>query len=50
MRELLIFYGLLSLPLLAGMSYGIYLYRKTKNDPTAAKSIPAFHKNFDGFM
>lgn len=51
MRELLIFYGLFSLPLLGGLAYAIYLYRKARNEPiTARAAIPAFHKNFEGFM
>lgn len=50
MRELLVFYGLLSLPVIAGMAYGIRLYLKMKSNPATARSTPVTHKNFDGFM
>lgn len=50
MRELLVFYGLLLLPVIAGMVYGIWLYLKIKSKPATARSIPITHKNFDGFM
>ena len=50
MLELLVFYGLLSLPVIAGMAYGIRLYLKMKNNPGTARSTPVIHKNFDGFM
>lgn len=50
MRELLVFYGLLSLPVIAGMAYGMWLYRKIKSKPATARSTPVTHKNFDGLM
>lgn len=50
MRELLVFYGLLSLVVLAGMAYGIYLYLRVKSKLATARPIPIFLKNFDGFM
>lgn len=50
MREVLVFYGLLSLPVIAGMAYGIRLYLKMKSNPATARSTPVTHKNFDGFM
>ena len=50
MRELLVFYGMLSLAVLGGTAYSIYLYLRAKRRPATARPIPAFHKNFDGFM
>ena len=50
MSELLVFYGMLSLTVLGGTAYGIYLYLRVKRRPATARPIPAFHKNFDGFM
>lgn len=50
MRELLVFYGMLSLAALVGTAYSIYLYFRAKRRPATARPIPAFHKNFDGFM
>lgn len=50
MRELLVFYGLLSLPVIAGMAFGMWLYLKIKNKPATARSTPVTHKNFDGSM
>lgn len=50
MRELLVFYGLLSLVVLGGTAYSIYLYLRMKRRPAIAMPIPVFHKNFDGFV
>lgn len=50
MRELLIFYGMLSAAVLGGTAYSIYLYLRAKRRPATARPTPAFHKNFDGFM
>lgn len=50
MRELLVFYGLLLLPVIAGMAYGIWLYLKIKSKPATSRSLPVNHRNFEGFM
>lgn len=50
MRELLVFYGLFSLPVIAGTAYSIWLYLKNKGKPATARSTPVIHKNFDGSM
>lgn len=50
MRELLVFYGLLSLPVITAMAYGAWLYLKTKSKQATAKSISVTHKDFDDFI
>jgi len=50
MRELLVFYGLLSLLVIAGIAYGMWLYLKIKSKQATASSIPVTYKKFDDFM
>lgn len=50
MRELLVFYGLLSLPVIAAVAYGMWLYLKIKTKHATGRSVPVSYKNFDDFM
>lgn len=50
MLVLLVFYGMLSLAVLGGTAYSIWLYLKIKSKPATARSTPTTHETFDGFM